>query len=747
MLLAFAGVCAAADVPAPAPAQTGKLPGLISGLLLLALLCYSIYVFAAPLLKDRDRSIVWALAMLFGVATIKILLLPWFDGYHNDISSYESWALQMAAEGPAGIYREGYFLDYPPGYLYALWLAGIVASAAGAGGLMLRMVVEAPALVGDFVLALLVFIFVRRTAPARQRAAYVAMLLVALNPALGFDTIVWGQSDSVLTVVIMLSAALALDGEFELAWGLAALSVLVKPQALMYLPVLGLWTLAKLSYSKWWPPALAAIAVAALGVLPFQLGHPWYWIVELYHSTAAYYHETSVNAFNLMGLLGGLRKPDSDTFAGLSYFSLGMGLLAPLYAFIGWRLWNERSPRALMFAIFAAVFGFFMLAPRMHERYLYAGLVFAAPLAVEGAEMAAVFAILTATCLFNLAYVLYTLDTTVFLDSRDGWAMAAAAINVVAFALAVDYGLGLAIGAGPLWRKLASFGGRLDAGFAGAHSRHGAAPTGGASIERTAEPLIAIPWLRTDTIVLAVLVAAAAATRLWHLGLPSEIVFDEVHFVAQARHYIRGEPFLDPHPPLAKLTIAAGILLFGDHPWSWRIGNALFGILLVALTYMLGRRMFASRVAGALGASFVICDGMFLVDSRVAVIDIVYLTLAAWSYLLLFRFAESSGHRDRRRTLAAMGVTLGLCLGAKLLIPAVTFMLCAGFMVYFIMFAARSERAAPLAARGWRATGALVMVGSLSAMFYVAAFGAHFTLGWWAGIADLFHYYGDVKWY
>src|SRR6185437_3561688 len=136
-----------------------------------------------------------------------------------------------------------------------------------------------------------------------------------------------------------------------------------------------------------------------------------------------------------------------------------------------------------------------------------------------------------------------------------------------------------------------------------------------------------------------------------------------------------------------------------------------------------------------------------LVDSRVAVIDIVYLTLAAWSYLLLFRFAESSNHRDRRRTLAAMGVTLGLCLGSKLLIPAVTFLLCAGFMVYFVMFPVRSERRAPMAARGWRAAGALVMVGSLGAALYIAVFLPHFWLGWWGGIADLFHYYGDVLWY
>jgi dolichyl-phosphate-mannose--protein O-mannosyl transferase/Gpi18-like mannosyltransferase len=735
MLSMLVGVSAAGDTSVAASAQTGKLPGLLSGLLLLAMLGYSLYVYAAPLLKDRDRSLLWMLAILFGLAIVKVLLLPWFDGYQNDISSYESWALQMAAGGPAGIYRAGYFLDYPPGYLYALWLAGIVANAAGAGGVMLRMIVEAPALAADFVLALLVFIFVRRTAPARQGAAYVAMLLVALNPALGFDTVVWGQSDSVLTVVIMLSAVLALDGEFELAWGLAALSVLVKPQALMYVPVLGLWTLLKLPYARWWRSAFFAAAVAIVGVLPFQLGHPWYWILELYHSTAAYYHETSVNAFNLMALFGGLRKPDSDTLAGISFFSLGMGMLAPLYAFIGWRLWRERSPRAFMFAIFAALFGFFMVAPRMHERYLYAGLVFAAPLAVEGAEMAIVFAILTATCLFNLAYVLHTLHTIVFLGARDGWAMAASAINLVAFALTVDYGLGLAGRAGPLWRSFVALGARLAAS---------AAATGAARIQRAPEPLAAIPWLRSDTIVLGALVIVAAATRLWHLGLPAEIVFDEVHFVAQARHYIRAEPFLDPHPPLAKLVIASGILLFGDHPWSWRIGNALCGILLVALTYMLGRRMFAFRLAGALAAAFVICDGMFLVDSRVAVIDIVYLTLAAWSYLLLFRFAESKDGGDRRRTLAAMGVTLGLCLGSKLLIPAVTFLLCAGFMMYFIL---SFERATPLVARTWRTGGAMVMVGALGSAFYLATFLPHFFLGWWAGIGDLFHYYGDVMWY
>ena len=52
-----------------------------------------------------------------------------------------------------------------------------------------------------------------------------------------------------------------------------------------------------------------------------------------------------------------------------------------------------------------------MLAPRMHERYFYAAVVFALPLAFEEPAMLGVFILLTVTCLFNLAYVLHTLQT------------------------------------------------------------------------------------------------------------------------------------------------------------------------------------------------------------------------------------------------------------------------------------------------------------------------------------------------
>ena len=43
--------------------------------------------------------------------------------------------------------------------------------------------------------------------------------------------------------------------------------------------------------------------------------------------------------------------------------------------------------------------------------------------------------------------------------------------------------------------------------------------------------------------------------------------------------------------------------------------------------------------------------------------------------------------------------------------------------------------------------GAVVLVGSVATITYLAVFLPHYWLGWWGGIADLFKYYNDVVWY
>src|ERR1700691_1690319 len=417
---------AAASAPENA---SGKFPGFVPGAILIALVAYALFDYLRPLIDDPDSGLILALVVLGALAALKFALMPYFPGFGTDVGDYQAWSSQIATFGPAHTYQQGFFLDYPPGYLYALWVVGVIAHGIGATGDFYRIIIQSPAIFADFTLALVVYAFMRRG--SRPGMALIAMLMVALNPALLYDTVVWGQSDSVMAFVTLLSIVSILGEQYEVAWGLAAIAVLVKPQGLTMLPA---------PFTTWLRSGVALIAVAVIGIAPFQIGQEWDWIIKLYTSTAAYYHETSVNAFNLIALLGGLRQPDANTLAGVSFFALGMSLLVPLYAFVAWILWRGRTPTRLLFASFIAVFGFFMVAPRMHERYMYPAIALAVPLALEAPEMLAVFVILTITCLINLAYVLHTLNTVVFLDSRDTLAMRTSALNVVALGLSVYWG-------------------------------------------------------------------------------------------------------------------------------------------------------------------------------------------------------------------------------------------------------------------------------------------------------------------
>ena len=242
LVAAMPAVAFAAAVDSPA-IGSGKLPGVFAGAILAALIVYALWLLARPL--PRDGAVKRVLLLLSGLLILKAFALQFFTGFSVDIGTYEAWALKIATQGPARAYQEGYFLDYPPGYLYALWAAGAFANAVGAGlGETLKAIVEMPPLIGDLALSVAVYLFVRRTASARS--AWIALALVALNPAFLFDSVVWGQTDSPLALALFLSIAMLIDGEFEVAWALAALAVLIKPQAFSLLPPIAVWTLLRM---------------------------------------------------------------------------------------------------------------------------------------------------------------------------------------------------------------------------------------------------------------------------------------------------------------------------------------------------------------------------------------------------------------------------------------------------------------------------------------------------------------------
>lgn len=158
--------------------------------------------------------------------------------------------------------------------------------------------------------------------------------------------------------------------------------------------------------------------------------------------------------------------------------------------------------------------------------------------------------------------------------------------------------------------------------------------------------------------------ALAGLLRMWNLGHPHELVFDETYYVKDAwtqwnlgfaaawpddadARFAAGETdiFLDNgsyvvHPPLGKYLIGAGMALFGaDSSVGWRIGTAVFGTAAVLLVYLIALSLTRSLGIAVASSGLMAVDGLAIVLSRVALLDVfvMFFTLLTFWFVLLDR--------------------------------------------------------------------------------------------------------------
>ena len=159
-----------------------------------------------------------------------------------------------------------------------------------------------------------------------------------------------------------------------------------------------------------------------------------------------------------------------------------------------------------------------------------------------------------------------------------------------------------------------------------------------------------------------ILIALASfVLRIFNLGSPKGLVFDEVYYVDGARDLLKygvevngSNPEFIVHPPVGKWLIASGIKLFGDSEFGWRFASAVFGTLLILVFARLVHVLFYSPLLTALGAALMSLDGLLLVHSRTALLDL-FLTFFTLIGVLLW-------HRNRH---IWAGVAFGLAIGCK----------------------------------------------------------------------------------
>ena len=172
----------------------------------------------------------------------------------------------------------------------------------------------------------------------------------------------------------------------------------------------------------------------------------------------------------------------------------------------------------------------------------------------------------------------------------------------------------------------------------------------------------------------------AAVLRLWNLGHPHALVFDETYYVKDAwsqwnlgyaatwpegadARFAAGETDIFTttasfvvHPPLGKYLIGVGMWLFGpDNSFGWRISTALAGTALVLVLFLLAKTLTNSTVFASVAAFLLAIDGLGIVMSRVALLDVflaLFILLAFWFVALdrartLNRLAARTARRER----------------------------------------------------------------------------------------------------
>lgn len=196
--------------------------------------------------------------------------------------------------------------------------------------------------------------------------------------------------------------------------------------------------------------------------------------------------------------------------------------------------------------------------------------------------------------------------------------------------------------------------------------------------------------------------ALAFAMRHRNVGVPHEFSFDETYYAKDAwsllnngyvRAYVedadktilngqvdglwRDVPSMVVHPEVGKWVIAGGIELFGMDPYGWRMASVIVGSLMVLLMTRFVRRVSGSTWLGLVGGLVLALDGLQLVLSRLALLDIflaffllggVHCVVADRQWLRA-RLARGSTHTGWqvlwRPWLLLGGVSFGLAVGTK----------------------------------------------------------------------------------
>lgn len=341
-------------------------------------------------------KVFWSLVAAVLLLRLGMAFLP---GYVNDVQSYKSWALGVAQSGLPDAYAKTQ-VDYPPLYLYILWVIGklwwwIQGAGEARDSAWLTFLIKSPHWIFDLGLG-----FWLRDAVNRFRlwgnrfddlggqvaAGNLAALAFWLNPAVLFGSAYWGQPDGVHSFFAFGAISCLAAGGYVAGGGLLSAGGLMKPLAAPLVPLLAGVAGIRGGWRGVWKSGAAGLAVALIAFSPYWLTGRIGPVLNKVLLDIEAMPFTSVNGHTLWWILGPWRDANAAWLGPLSAKQISLALFLSTYAALAGRAWLHRSRLgALPIESFAPwlyrnaaaiTAAFFFLSTHMHENHLFMAIPF-----------------------------------------------------------------------------------------------------------------------------------------------------------------------------------------------------------------------------------------------------------------------------------------------------------------------------------------------------------------------------------
>lgn len=177
--------------------------------------------------------------------------------------------------------------------------------------------------------------------------------------------------------------------------------------------------------------------------------------------------------------------------------------------------------------------------------------------------------------------------------------------------------------------------------------------------------------------------------------------FDELYHGRTALEHINNMSVYEwTHPPLGKLIIALGILIFGMKPFGWRVMGTLFGIFMVPIMYCFGKRLL-KRSELALFSTFLFTfDFMHFTQTRIATVDVYGVFFILLMTYFMYEFISmdiGDSVKSMMKPLALSGIFFGLGCASKWICLYTGAGLALMFFVKLVIMGRKSYRLSRLA--------------------------------------------------